>query len=153
MANATYQLNAAAAANYACTDGGSGSAQCQGPVSTGSLVDTSSVGTKTFTVSATDNVGNPSSLTVTYTVVQGGGGGSTSADLGITLSAPNKVSPKGTMTYVIQVNNGGRAAATGVAMSNVLPPGTVFASASTTQGTITAPAVDSNGTVALASGR
>ena len=59
-ANATYQLNASVAASYACSDGGSGVASCQGPVANGSPINTSSTGTKTFTVTATDTVGNPS---------------------------------------------------------------------------------------------
>jgi hypothetical protein len=68
-ASATYQLNASVGASYACVDGGSGVASCQGPVANASPIDTSSVGTKTFTVNSTDTVGNPSTLAVTYTVV------------------------------------------------------------------------------------
>lgn len=83
----TYQLNASVGASYACDDGGAGVALCQGPVSSGGLIDTSSTGTKTFEVSANDSVGNPSSLAVTYSVVSGGGGGQTAADVGITLAA------------------------------------------------------------------
>ena len=148
-ANATYQLNASVGASYACSDGGSGVASCQGPVANGSPINTSSTGTKTFTVTATDNVGNPSTLTVTYSVVSGGGGGQTSADVGITLSAPNKVSPGGTLTYSMTVTNAGNTTATGVVVSDALPAGTVFASASSSQGTVTAPAVGSNGTVTV----
>ena len=70
-ANATYQLNALIAANYACSDGGAGVASCQGLVANGSPINTSSTGTKTFSVSATDTVGNSSTLNVTYTVVSG----------------------------------------------------------------------------------
>ena len=58
--DATYQLNASVGASYACGDGGAGVALCQGPVSSGGLIDTSSTGTKTFEVSANDSVGNPS---------------------------------------------------------------------------------------------
>jgi hypothetical protein len=79
--NATYQLNASIAASYACADNGSGVASCQGTVANGSPIDTSSIGNKTFTVSSSDNVGNTRSTSVTYSVVSGGGGGSTSADL------------------------------------------------------------------------
>jgi probable HAF family extracellular repeat protein len=81
-ANATYQLNASVGASYACVDSGSGVASCQGTVANGSPINTSSTGTKSFTVTATDNAGNPATLTVTYTVVSGGGGGATSADVG-----------------------------------------------------------------------
>jgi uncharacterized repeat protein (TIGR01451 family) len=148
-ANATYQLNASVAATYACVDGGSGVGSCQGPVANGSPIDTSSTGPKTFTVTATDNVGNPSNLSVTYSVVSGGGGGSTSADVGITLSAPTKVPPAGTLTYSMAVTNAGKATATGVVVSDALPAGTVFTSASSSQGTVTTPTAGSNGTVTV----
>ena len=147
--NATYQLNSSVGASYACSDGGSGVATCQGSVANASPIDTSSTGSKTFTVTSIDNVGNPSSLTATYSVVSGGGGGSTSADLGITLSAPSKVSPGGTLTYSIAVANAGKALATGVVVSDAIPAGTVFANASSSQGTVTAPPMGSNGTVTV----
>jgi uncharacterized repeat protein (TIGR01451 family) len=148
-ANATYQLNATIAASYACTDSGSGVATCQGTVANGSPINTSSTGTKTFTVTSTDNVGNTDAVTVTYNVVSGGGGGVTSADLGITLSAPTKVSPGGTLTYSMTVSNAGKVTAAGVIVSDTLPAGTVFASATASQGTITAPPVGTNGTVTV----
>jgi hypothetical protein len=58
------------AASYSCADeaGGSGLATCAGPVPSGAFIDTSSPGSKTFTVSATDKAGNAASLTRTYTV-------------------------------------------------------------------------------------
>ena len=68
-AAATYRLNQAVAASYSCSDGGSGVASCAGPVASGANIDTSTAGTRTFTVTATDNVGNASSQSVTYTVV------------------------------------------------------------------------------------
>jgi len=152
-ANATYQLKASVSASYACVDGGSGVAACQGPVANASPIDTSSKGTKTFTVTSTDNVGNPSTLTSTYSVVAGGGGGQTPADVGITLSAPGKVSPGATLTYSMNVTNAGQVTATGVVVSNTLPPGTGFASVSASQGTVTtAPTVGKNGTVGVAVG-
>ena len=67
-ADATYQVNAVVGADYDCADGGSGVASCQGPVANGRPIDTSSAGTKTFTVTATDTAGNSSTLTVTYSV-------------------------------------------------------------------------------------
>ncbi len=148
VTNATYQLNASVAASYACTDSGSGVASCQGQVPNGIRIDTSSTGTKTFTVTSSDNVRNGSGMTVTYSVVSGGGGGATSADLGITLSAPSKASPGETLTYFITVANAGKVTATGVVVSDALPAGTVFASAAASQGTISSsPPVGSNGTV------
>lgn len=63
-----YLLNQAAAANYACADDGSGLAACTGTIANGSNIDTSSVGAKSFTVNATDNVGNASSPAANYNV-------------------------------------------------------------------------------------
>jgi len=70
-AGAVYGLGESAAADYSCADepGGSGVAACAGTVPDGAAVDTSSVGQKTFTVEASDNAGNESSQSVTYTVV------------------------------------------------------------------------------------
>ena len=112
-------------------------------------INTSSTGNKTFTVTATDNAGNTGSSSVTYSVVSGGGGGSTSADLGITLSAPARVISGGNLTYSISVSNAGKVTATGVSITDALPTGTVFSSASTSQGTVQAPLVGSNGTVTI----
>ena len=67
-AGAIYLLNQAVAASYTCVDGGSGVATCAGPVGDGALIDTASVGNKTFTVTATDNVGNLRTLSVPYIV-------------------------------------------------------------------------------------
>jgi hypothetical protein len=63
-----YVLNQSVASNYSCVDGGSGTAYCAGPVSSGGMFDTSSVGGKTFTVSAADNVGNTTSFGQSYVV-------------------------------------------------------------------------------------
>ena len=65
---ATYTLGQSVAASYSCTDADSGVASCQGPVTNGANIDTSSSGTKTFSVVATDNVGNTNSVSHTYTV-------------------------------------------------------------------------------------
>jgi hypothetical protein len=66
-----YGLNQNVAANYNCNDGpnGTGFATCAGPVLSGSPINTSSLGVKSFTVNSTDNKGNASSKTVTYNVV------------------------------------------------------------------------------------
>lgn len=63
-----YIINQAVASNYSCADGGSGLASCAGPVASGSSIDTASVGTKTFTVNAADNVANASAKSVSYGV-------------------------------------------------------------------------------------
>lgn len=63
-----FTINAASAANYQCQDGGSGVKTCQGSVTSGTNIDTSTVGAKSFTVNATDNVGNASTASTSYTV-------------------------------------------------------------------------------------
>jgi hypothetical protein len=63
-----YSLNQAVASSYACDDSGSGVATCAGPVASGANVDTASVGSKTFAVSATDAVGNSAGASVEYRV-------------------------------------------------------------------------------------
>lgn len=67
----TYLLHQAVAASYSCVDGGSGIASCAGPVTDGAAIDTASVGTKGFTVSAADGVGNAAFDTVGYDVGYG----------------------------------------------------------------------------------
>jgi len=70
-AGATYGVNAKVAASYGCSDGGSGTTSCAGPVATGGPVSTSGMGAKTFVVTANDVVGNSSTRSVTYTVTSG----------------------------------------------------------------------------------
>jgi hypothetical protein len=69
--NGTYTLHQTVTAAYGCSDGGSGVATCSGTVANGAPIDTSSAGSKTFTVNATDQVGNASSATVSYVVAYG----------------------------------------------------------------------------------
>ena len=56
-------------ADYDCDDATSGEASCVGTVASGDPIDTSTVGTHTFTVQAADNAGNTASMTVSYDVV------------------------------------------------------------------------------------
>ena len=65
----SYFLGGAIAADYDCGDGGSGVATCTGPVALGSNIDTSSAGTKPFTVVAADRVGNLANGSVQYSVI------------------------------------------------------------------------------------
>jgi hypothetical protein len=62
-----YKLGQSVPAQFTCTDevGGSGVASCEGPAS----LDTSSVGTKTFSVQTTDVAGNTHTEVVTYRVI------------------------------------------------------------------------------------
>ena len=68
--NGTYARNANVGALYSCDDGpfGTGVASCTGTVPNTNPIDTSTLGTHTFTVNATDTSSNTSSQTVTYTV-------------------------------------------------------------------------------------
>ncbi len=57
------------AAAFSCADsGGSGLASCTGTVANGSPLDTATVGQKTLTVTATDNAGNTTTVTRSYSV-------------------------------------------------------------------------------------
>jgi len=67
-ASANYTIGQVVLAAYACSDGGSGVKTCTGTVATGAPIDTSSAGPKVFTVSASDQVGNASSGSVSYVV-------------------------------------------------------------------------------------
>jgi hypothetical protein len=71
----SYGLNTSVAAAYYCTDTGSGVASCDGSVPDGSPIDTSSVGTHTFSVHATDEAGNTAAKTVSYEVIWAGWSG------------------------------------------------------------------------------
>ncbi len=64
FANPKPELNA----DYSCHDADSGIASCVGTVADGDPFDRSSTGTKTFTVTATDNAGNTHTESVTYKV-------------------------------------------------------------------------------------
>jgi Arylsulfotransferase (ASST) len=69
---ATYGQGAVIPADFGCTDrGGSNLAGCTGTVAPGAPLDTSTPGTHTFTVTATDGAGNSSEVTRTYDVLVG----------------------------------------------------------------------------------
>jgi hypothetical protein len=67
----TYLLNAAVASKFSCADALSGISTCVGTVASGTNFSTSTVGTKNFTVTATDAAGNQAQVTNTYTVGYG----------------------------------------------------------------------------------
>ena len=66
-----YLLGEIVAAAYACGDGGSGVASCQGPVASGAFIDTATAGSKDFLVNAADRVANHSSRSAQYEVCYG----------------------------------------------------------------------------------
>ncbi len=80
---ATYSRNEVVDADYTCADeqGGEGIATCAGDVADGSPVDTSTFGSHSFEVTATDNVGNDDTETVSYTVAD-------TTDPAATITAP-----------------------------------------------------------------
>lgn len=66
---ATYLEGAEVIAGYSCTDrGGSSLRRCSGTVPGGQALDTSTVGTHTFEVTAADGSGGTTTVTRTYTV-------------------------------------------------------------------------------------
>ena len=65
---AVYGVGEQVAADYSCSDDGSGVASCVGSVAQGAPLDTGSSGEKTFTVNATDKAGNPATKSVSYSV-------------------------------------------------------------------------------------
>lgn len=69
---ANYILNQNVLAAYSCADpNGSGIQSCTGTAANGAAIDTSSVGAKTFTVTAVDSDGNETTKTVNFTVSYG----------------------------------------------------------------------------------
>jgi DNA-binding beta-propeller fold protein YncE len=66
---AQYPIGTHVEADYSCADtGGSGVASCDGDVADGEALDTSAVGTFSFTVVARDGAGNETTVTHSYTV-------------------------------------------------------------------------------------
>jgi hypothetical protein len=68
---AGYALGETVLANWTATDALSGIASAVGTVPSGSPIETGTLGTKTFTVTATDKAGNERTVTVTYSVWYG----------------------------------------------------------------------------------
>ena len=76
-AGASYELGSDVRADYSCADDGgdeAGLASCEGDVADGAAIDTSELGSHTFSVTATDNAGNSSTSTSTYDVIYDFGG-------------------------------------------------------------------------------
>jgi hypothetical protein len=64
----TYLLNQVVSSSFGCTDVTSGVATCNGPVISPNPFDTSTLGSHTFTVNASDVAGNVNSASVSYLV-------------------------------------------------------------------------------------
>lgn len=65
----SYKLNEVVLADWSATDALSGLSSSSGTVASGLTLDTSSIGSKTFTVTATDFAGNTETKTVNYSVI------------------------------------------------------------------------------------
>ena len=66
---ASYELNQVVFADFDCPDVGSGAVNCIGTVADGARIDTTTPGTRTFSVTSRDAAGNTTARDVTYTVV------------------------------------------------------------------------------------
>ncbi len=75
---AVYSLNQPVQASYSCVDPASPVTDCVGSVPSGSVVDTSTAGSFTFTVTSHDQAGDVSSVTHSYAVQTQAGGGTAS---------------------------------------------------------------------------
>ncbi len=64
----SYLLGQSVLSNFNCFDSGSGVATCIGSVANGTQVNTSTVGTKSFSVTTIDAVGNAANASITYGV-------------------------------------------------------------------------------------
>lgn len=133
IANA-YSLNEVVTATYSCTDDAAGVAQCggttysaPGTLNTGpltSVLDTSTPGTKSFTVQVVDaagNVGTP--VTVSYTVA------ASPADMALFQFGGEQAETGEHLQYHLLALNLGPNTAEDVVIRDVLPTGVTFVSA------------------------
>jgi hypothetical protein len=137
---ASYAVGQVVDANYACSDP-SGVQSCSGPVPSGAAIDTSSPGSHTFTVTATDNVGNTGSSSVTYSV-------------GTAVSVGNAQIPEGnsgssSLVFPVSLD---RASSLAVKVGYATSDGTATAGTDYTAktGTLTIPAGSTSGSITVA---
>lgn len=101
---AHYPLGASVNAGYSCQDG-SGVASCTGTVPQGHTIDTGSLGTKAFTVTATDTAHNQASKTVHYTVDVDPGPAQVKASVGAALRAATKALERLHLRTLVRVSS------------------------------------------------
>jgi uncharacterized repeat protein (TIGR01451 family) len=130
----TYALNQPVTATYSCSDDRSGVVTCgtstfapgsttlQTPAIT-SPVDTSTPGTKSFVVNVADAAGNHTSASVSYQVV------APTVNLELLKVAPATVHYNDVFTYDIVAGNVGGGTASNVVVTDPLPAGVTFISA------------------------
>ena len=133
----SYSVGQTVTATYSCSDALSGIVQCgsktypSGIPNTGNLIttiDTSKSGSQTFTVTAVDAAGNQTTQSVNYTV------GGSPVNLAILKLAPLTVQQAANFTYSLTVGNLSLQPASSVVITDVLPSGVSFVSASGTGG-------------------
>jgi uncharacterized repeat protein (TIGR01451 family) len=125
--NTTYTLNQPVAAAYTCNDQAPSSGialfYTAPPVAVGSNIDTSSVGSRSFTVTCTDVAGNITQKTVNYQVAYPN-------SLHLLLEIGSRLVGTGkNLTYGIFLLNFGPGSAFGVKLQDIVPAGTTFVSA------------------------
>jgi uncharacterized repeat protein (TIGR01451 family) len=132
----SYTLNQKVLATFRCTDALSGIVQCGTYTSsatkdTGNLtayIDTSKTGPQTFTVTAVDAAGNQTmSAPVGYTV------GGAPVNLGVLKLAPLTAKQGSNFTYSLTVGNLSLQTASSVVITDVLPSGVSYVSATPSQ--------------------
>lgn len=129
-----YAIGQKVYAGFTCTDNASGLASCgastwsaPGTLSSGalsSLIDTSTPGNRTFTITPTDIAGNTGlPVTVSYAVVK------ESAEVVLLQAAPDTVQTGTKITYDLLALNFGPDVAPDLVITDNLPAGTTFVSA------------------------
>jgi uncharacterized repeat protein (TIGR01451 family) len=131
---------------YTCSDGAapnSGIASCSGPVPSGGAIDTSgaAIGPHTFTVTARDNAGNQTQVSVNYNVAYA------SADLAIAASNLTEAEAGGKVVYGFIASDLGPKTGLGVTITDTLPAGLTFVSGSFTNGVTAGKCSNVSGTV------
>jgi uncharacterized repeat protein (TIGR01451 family) len=128
----SYSVGQTVTATYSCSDALSGIVQCgsktysSGTPNTGNLnttIDTSKSGSQTFTVTAVDAAGNQTTQSVNYTV------GGSPVNLAILKLGPLTVKQGANFTYSLTVGNLSLQPASSVVITDVLPSGVSFVSA------------------------
>ena len=127
---ASYSQNQVVDASYTCTDGAygpglqRGSAGCDatgtsGAVADGAAIDTTTVGSHTFAVTATSSDGQTTTQTVSYTVQAV----AKTSDVAVAITAPPNAQDGSTFMATVKTSNYGPAVATKVITGLIIPYG------------------------------